>query len=237
MRPGDDRGSGLSSGPRADSGTVSRTGLRTLTGEVSAETEEKKSRFLAFVVPHAQFAERLAELRAEHPKANHHVTAFRAMRPDGRIEEGAKDDGEPSGTSGMPILRLLIGEGLVDVGAIVVRYFGGTKLGTGGLARAYPGAVKAALAAALDDGAGAGSRLQDWSRVTRTSLTAGFARASALEQAISLASEAALAEFGQPVQVLDRRFTENGAVVDVEGPEPVVETLLHDWSAVAQRPP
>ena len=233
MRPGDDRGSGLSSGPRADSGTVSRTGLRTLTGEVSAETEEKKSRFLAFVVPHAQFAERLAELRAEHPKANHHVTAFRAMRPDGRIEEGAKDDGEPSGTSGMPILRLLIGEGLVDVGAIVVRYFGGTKLGTGGLARAYPGAVKAALAAALGDGAGAGSRLQDWSRVTRTSLTAGFARASALEQAISLASEAALAEFGQPVQVLDRRFTENGAVVDIEGPEPVVETLLHDWSAVA----
>ncbi|MEC8038234.1 MAG: YigZ family protein [Pseudomonadota bacterium] len=223
----------MSSGPRADSGTVSRTGLRTLTGEVSAETEEKKSRFLAFVVPHAQFAERLAELRAEHPKANHHVTAFRAMRPDGRIEEGAKDDGEPSGTSGMPILRLLIGEGLVDVGAIVVRYFGGTKLGTGGLARAYPGAVKAALAAALGDGAGAGSRLQDWSRVTRTSLTAGFARASALEQAISLASEAALAEFGQPVQVLDRRFTENGAVVDVEGPEPVVETLLHDWSAVA----
>ena len=232
MRPGDDRGSGLSAGPGADSGTGPSTGLRTLTGEVSAETEEKKSRFLAFVVPHAQFAERLAELRAEHPKANHHVTAFRAMRPDGRIEEGAKDDGEPSGTSGMPILRLLIGEGLVDVGAIVVRYFGGTKLGTGGLARAYPGAVKAALAA-LGDGAGAGSRLQDWSRVTRTSLTAGFARASALEQAISLASEAALAEFGQPVQVLDRRFTENGAVVDIEGPEPVVETLLHDWSAVA----
>ena len=233
MRPGDDRGSGLSAGPRADSGTGPSTGLRTLTREVSAETEEKKSRFLAFVVPHARFAERLTELRAEHPKANHHVTAFRAMRPDGRIEEGAKDDGEPSGTSGMPILRLLIGEGLVDVGAIVVRYFGGTKLGTGGLARAYPGAVKAALAAALGDGASAGSRLQDWSRVTRTSLTAGFARASALEQAISLASEAALAEFGQPVQVLDRRFTENGAVVDVEGPEPVVETLLHVWSAVA----
>ena len=222
----------MSASPNTVLRTVSRTGLRTLTGEVSAETEQKKSRFLAFVVPHARFAERLAELRAEHPKANHHVTAFRAMRPDGRIEEGAKDDGEPSGTSGMPILRLLIGEGLVDVGAIVVRYFGGTKLGTGGLARAYPGAVKAALAA-LGDGAGAGSRLQDWSRVTRTSLTAGFARASALEQAISLASEAALAEFGQPVQVLDRRFTENGAVVDIEGPEPVVETLLHDWSAVA----
>ncbi|MEC8711321.1 MAG: YigZ family protein [Pseudomonadota bacterium] len=221
---------GPSTGPRPGSGTGPSTGLRTLTAEVSAETEEKKSRFLAFVVPHARFADRLAELRAEHPKANHHVTAFRAMRPDGRIEEGAKDDGEPSGTSGMPILRLLIGERLVDVGAIVVRYFGGTKLGTGGLARAYPGAVKAALVAALADESGAGSRLQEWSRASRAGLRAGFARASALEQAISLASEAALAEFGQSVQVLDRRFTENGAVVDVEGPEPVVEALRQDWS-------
>ena len=47
---------------------------------------------------------------------------------------------------------------------------------------------------------------------------------------MSLAAEAALAEFGQPVRVLDRRFTENGAVVDVEGPEPVVEALQRDWS-------
>ena len=130
----------------------------------------------------------------------------------------------------MPILRLLIGERLVDVGVIVVRYFGGTKLGTGGLARAYPGAVKAALVSALADETGAGSRLQEWSRLTQASLTAGFARASALEQAVSLAAEAALAEFGQPVRVLDRRFTENGAVVDVEGPEPVIEALQRDWS-------
>ena len=122
--------------------------LRTITGEVSAELEEKKSRFLGFVLPYAQFNDRLTVLRSEHPKANHHVTAFRLMRPDGRIEEGARDDGEPSGTSGMPILRLLIGERLIDVGVIVVRYFGGTKLGTGGLARAYPGVVKAALAEA-----------------------------------------------------------------------------------------
>jgi uncharacterized YigZ family protein len=226
MRPSDDRGSGLSTGPS----TGPSNGLRTLTGEVSAEMEEKKSRFLAFVVPYSLFVGRLAELREEHPKANHHVTAFRAMRLDGRIEEGARDDGEPSGTSGMPILRLLIGERLVDVGAIVVRYFGGTKLGTGGLARAYPGAVKAALATAFGDASGAGSRLQEWSRVTQASLKAGFARASALEQAVSLASEAARAEFGQTVRVLDRRFTENGAVVDVEGPEPVVEALLQGWS-------
>ena len=104
----------------------------TLTEEAFGETEEKKSRFLAYVVPIARFELRLEELRDEHPKANHHVTAFRLIHANNQIEEGAKDDGEPSGTSGMPILRLLIGRNLIDVGAIVVRYFGGTKLGTGG---------------------------------------------------------------------------------------------------------
>lgn len=218
--------------------------LRTITGEVSAELEEKKSRFLGFVLPYAQFNDRLTVLCSEHPKANHHVTAFRLMRPDGRIEEGARDDGEPSGTSGMPILRLLIGERLIDVGVIVVRYFGGTKLGTGGLARAYPGVVKAALAEAQaipgdpkafgiadnTNGTATRSRLQDWSRLSSGSLRAGFARTSALEQAVSLAAELAQAEFGRPVTVLDRRFTENGTVIDVEGPETIILNLQQDWS-------
>ena len=122
----------------------------TLTDEAFGETEEKKSRFLAYVVPFTNFESRLDELRNEHPKANHHVTAFRMIHDTNQVEEGAKDDGEPSGTSGMPILKLLIGRNLIDVGAIVVRYFGGTKLGTCGLARAYPGAVKEALEVGRD---------------------------------------------------------------------------------------
>lgn len=119
--------------------------LFTVEQEYYAELEEKKSRFLAFLVPHVDFASRLAELRDEHKKANHHVTAFRRMLPEGRIEEGGKDDGEPAGTSGMPTLKTLIGSDLVDVGVIIVRYFGGTKLGTGGLARAYSGAANLAI--------------------------------------------------------------------------------------------
>lgn len=178
----------------------------TLEKEAFAETEEKKSRFLAYAVPIASFAERLDQLRAEHPKANHHVTAFRLIHANNQIEEGAKDDGEPSGTSGMPILKLLIGRRLINVGAIVVRYFGGTKLGTGGLARAYPGAVKAALDQA---------QTAAWSRIVRATLKAGFAKASELEVMIAQ----------MPLVILDRRFTEEGAVIDVEGPEEIVNSL------------
>ena len=185
---------------------VSALSFLTLKTPAFAETEEKKSRFLGYLVPIADFEARLAQLRAEHPKANHHVTAFRLIHPNNQIEEGAKDDGEPSGTSGMPILKLLIGRNLIDVGAIVVRYFGGTKLGTGGLARAYPGAVKAALEQA---------DLIAWSRSKRAVLTAPFAKASELEALVSAA----------PVTVVDRRFTEQGAVIEVEGPEGAVDVL------------
>ena len=180
--------------------------LLTLNREAFAETEEKRSRFLGYVVPIADFDARLEALRAEHPKANHHVTTFRRIHLNNQIEESAKDDGEPSGTSGMPILKLLIGRELIDVGAIVVRYFGGTKLGTGGLARAYPGAVKAALE---------GAEIVPWSRTVQATLKVGFAKASDLEALI-----AAL-----PLSVTDRRFTEEGAMIDVEGPEEAVETL------------
>ena len=178
----------------------------TLSAEAFGETEEKKSRFLAYVVPFVTFEHRLDELRSEHPKANHHVTAFRLIQDNNQIEEGAKDDGEPSGTSGMPILKLLIGRNLIDVGAIVVRYFGGTKLGTGGLARAYPGAVKQALEHAS---------LVQWSRTVRATLKVGFAKASDLEALIA----------HSPLSVLDRRFTEEGAMIDVEGPEEAVDSL------------
>jgi len=181
-------------------------GFLTLTEEAFGETDEKKSRFLAYVVPIARFELRLEELRDEHPKANHHVTAFRLIHANNQIEEGAKDDGEPSGTSGMPILRLLIGRNLIDVGAIVVRYFGGTKLGTGGLARAYPGAVKEALEQAS---------VVPWSRTVRATFKVGFAKASDLEALIAQS----------PLAVLDRRFTEEGAMIDVEGPEEAIESL------------
>jgi|FLOH01.1.fsa_nt_gi uncharacterized YigZ family protein len=103
------------------------------------EYEDRGSRFLTYVFhapEEAVFQQRLAELRAEHPKACHHCWAWRIGKA-----YRFSDDGEPGGTAGRPMLQVLEGSGLEDIGAICVRYFGGTKLGTGGLARAYSAAT------------------------------------------------------------------------------------------------
>ena len=110
------------------------------------ELEDSGSRFLAWVFPASSeevFLARLESLREEHPKARHHCWAW-------RIGEAYRfhDDGEPGGTAGRPMLQVLEGSGLDDLAAICVRYFGGVKLGTGGLARAYSGATARALAEA-----------------------------------------------------------------------------------------
>ncbi len=86
----------------------------------------------------------LNSIRAQMPDASHHVYAFRIGHGKSVIE-GMSDAGEPSGTSGPPILSILRGSDLGDVIIVVTRYFGGTKLGTGGLVRAYSEAAKAAL--------------------------------------------------------------------------------------------
>jgi uncharacterized YigZ family protein len=86
----------------------------------------------------------LADIRAQMPDASHHVYAFRVGYGNSVIE-GRSDDGEPSGTAGPPILAVLRGTEIGDVIVIVTRYFGGTKLGTGGLVRAYSEAARIGL--------------------------------------------------------------------------------------------
>jgi uncharacterized YigZ family protein len=86
----------------------------------------------------------LAGIRQEMPDASHHVYAFR-VGFGSSVTEGMSDDGEPSGTSGPPVLAVLRGSGIGDVIVVVTRYFGGTKLGTGGLVRAYSEAAREAL--------------------------------------------------------------------------------------------
>lgn len=115
-------------------------------GEARGELREQASRFLAVVARASTVAAAegfLADLRSEHSDATHHCFAWRVGWPPA---ERASDDGEPAGTAGQPILRVLRGAGLTDVVAVVVRWFGGTRLGKGGLARAYAGATLAALA-------------------------------------------------------------------------------------------
>jgi uncharacterized YigZ family protein len=85
-------------------------------------------------------------IQAEFPHATHHCWAFVAGPPASSARIGMSDDGEPHGTAGRPILTVLMHSGVGEVAAVVTRYYGGTKLGTGGLARAYSGAVQEALA-------------------------------------------------------------------------------------------
>ncbi len=118
---------------------------RSPAGEARAEIREKGSRFLAIVGPAADeeaARARLAVLEREFPDATHHCWAWRLGNPP---RERSSDAGEPSGTAGVPILQVLRGTGLSDVLAVVVRWFGGTKLGKGGLARAYAGAAREAM--------------------------------------------------------------------------------------------
>ncbi len=116
-------------------------------GRAEAEVRELGSRFLAYLAPAptAEAAKEFLEgLRKRYPDATHHCFAWRIGWP---AEERAADAGEPSGTAGQPILRALAGAGITDVVAVVVRWFGGTKLGKGGLARAYTAATQLALEA------------------------------------------------------------------------------------------
>ena len=118
-------------------------------GEARAEIREKGSVFLAVLGPVAGEEEakaRLAAVEREFPDATHCCWAWRLGDPAReRARERSSDAGEPAGTAGMPILQVLRGAGLSDVLAAVVRWFGGTKLGKGGLARAYAAAAREAL--------------------------------------------------------------------------------------------
>lgn len=122
------------------------TSYRAPAGESWGEIREKGSRFLAWIGPAGdEEAARviLDRLTRDYPDATHHCWAWRLGSPP---RERSSDAGEPSGTAGVPILQVLRGAGLSDTFAVVIRWFGGTKLGKGGLARAYAAAAREALA-------------------------------------------------------------------------------------------
>ncbi len=114
----------------------------------SIEIEVKRSRFIAYA-QHIKGAGEaksfIQSLKDKYPDARHHCHAFIGGTPNNSNLYGFSDDGEPSGTAGMPIFTHLKHSDLGEVIIVVVRYFGGTKLGTGGLARAYGDAAKRVL--------------------------------------------------------------------------------------------
>ncbi|PVB62940.1 YigZ family protein [Labrenzia sp. 011] len=180
--------------------------FKTITREFEGFLEDRKSRFLAHLVPMDRFEQRLEELRKEHRKAAHIVTAHRRLLDDDRIEESGKDDGEPAGTSGMPTLRVLQGAELINCAVLIVRYFGGTKLGGGGLARAYSGAAQDAINNA---------RLVPFRKILTRQVSADFAANSELERKIETLG----------LTVLSRDYTETGVSLTVEGPEDLIGQL------------
>lgn len=127
-------------------GPESTMEYRVLLKECAGEIEEKKSRFICAVRPVHSEEEAVSFIEKTKKKywdARHNCSAF--VLGSRQELTRCSDDGEPGGTAGRPMLEVLLGEGLSDVAAVVTRYFGGTLLGTGGLVRAYSGAVKEAL--------------------------------------------------------------------------------------------
>jgi len=113
--------------------------------------EEKRSRFIAHLWPIKSKEEGFAHFEAikqQHPDARHHCWAYVIGDPEQALAAGFNDDGEPGGTAGKPMLNVLMQRKVGNVFAVVVRYFGGIKLGAGGLTRAYGQAVSRALDAA-----------------------------------------------------------------------------------------
>lgn len=123
----------------------------TLTADARTTIKVERSEFIGVAFPIEEeeaFFERLRAIEKEFYDATHHCWAFR-LRGGGETRARSSDAGEPSGTAGRPILAAIEGALLIDCGVVVVRYFGGVKLGTGGLARAYRDTAHAVLAEAL----------------------------------------------------------------------------------------
>ena len=130
---------------QSETGGLTPTAFRTLAGSAQIEIIIKKSRFIGYASPVQDEEAALSFLRSikeEHPLATHHCHAY-VLGTNGAANRFS-DDGEPSGTAGKPILEVLVKQELTNVCVVVVRYFGGTLLGRGGLVRAYTNAcVKA----------------------------------------------------------------------------------------------
>ena len=162
-----------------------------------AEYEIKKSLFIGAILPCTNEREALQQLHVianQHPNANHLAFAWRIRQEDGFIAERCNDAGEPSGTAGRPILAPLEGGSIINAVIGVIRYFGGVKLGTGGLARAYGTAAKLAIESA---------GLKSWVEMSKLKLTIDYSQLQLLEYQLNKCNG----------QIIDQQFTDRVAVV------------------------
>lgn len=190
--------------------------MRRLKEAVVHRFREKASVFLTELHPARDAAERsavLATLRKRDFDATHHCSAWREGVPV--AASGADDDGEPSGTAGRPMLAVLEGAQATDLIAVCIRWYGGTKLGTGGLVRAYTEGVQGALAAADAQG------VWEEVRILRT----GGIEVPAAQAHLPFALLGAFP--GAAVQ--EQTFHGEAALLRFQCPPELVEPLEHAW--------
>ena len=120
------------------------------------------------------FDDMMKKLREDHPKARHFVYASRYLNEWDQIVENSSDDGEPKGTSGKPTLAVLGGAGMINSAIITVRYFGGTKLGTGGLVKAYSDSANLVLSEYQDD-------IKEYVKLERYEITCEYSELQKIE--------------------------------------------------------
>jgi uncharacterized YigZ family protein len=116
--------------------------MKTIDRSYTYITEVKRSKFITHFIPINEYKGLQDRLKKAHPKAKHVVYALRRINEFDQIVENSSDDGEPKGCAGLPTLNVLRGEELINCAVLIVRYFGGIKLGTGGMARAYALSIK-----------------------------------------------------------------------------------------------
>jgi uncharacterized YigZ family protein len=174
--------------------------------------EIKQYKFMADLMPITLYESEMKHLREKHPKAVHFVSAYRMLNEYDQIVEYSGDDGEPKGTSGKPTLSVLQGHELINAAMITVRYFGGTKLGPGGLVRAYAEAANTAVAQAV---------LHPYKKLFQKKVQCLYPVISKLEYEV----------LAQGVMILNKEFTAHGAVITIEG----TQEQLHAFENVMGR--
>ena len=190
-------------------------GMQIPTGESFETLEVKKSKFIAHLFPYAAFDAVLARLREAHPKARHFVTAYRYLNDFDQVVEGCSDDGEPRGTSGKPTLAVLQGSGLIDAGIVIVRYFGGIKLGTGGLVRAYGDAANLVISTA---------GLREYRKEFERQFLCPYANVGMVEYALEQCG----------IRTTEKRFDVAEVCFTVRGTEPDLEAFVHQTERLVE---
>jgi uncharacterized YigZ family protein len=180
--------------------------MKKIVKSAESEIEIKGSKFIGLVSlceSEEEAKDFIHSVKKAHPKANHHCSAYILAQP---LIERSNDDGEPSSTAGFPMLQVLRGNGLSDVCAVVVRYFGGTLLGRGGLIKAYTEATSKVIEAA---------GVKEFKRISLYAVDFPYPMISAVENILQKKS-----------QILSREFEENAKIYfKIENIEEIFDDL------------